>query len=126
MIVVFDNYLARHANKVLLSHDAFFDDRLREANLNLDDVKAGPRKVCHFDHIYRIYPYQTCFQRNTDSWDQSHWGYEFLYSPPRPRLAILFRGDKIEDYYFKYPEEPFAHGLKYININGEIRKIEQE
>lgn len=126
LIVVFDNYVAKHANTVLLSRDYYFNDRVSGSNLNLSDVESGLREICHFDYIYRIYPYQTCFRRDTASSNQDHWGYDFIYSPPRPRLAIFFRGDDEEDYYFKYAEEPFAHRLKYINVNGDIGDFEQE
>ena len=115
-IIALDRLIARQAHQLILRSDAYFSERLQFANLDFEDIGSAPRKTCQIGKAYHFYVFQTCFVRFASSDKQNEWGYKFVYSKPRPRLALFNRGDTIEDYYFQEAGDgPFGSYLKFVH-----------
>ncbi len=114
-IFLVDFLLAGLANLLILANDADFEEEFSKVELDytpINDEVFG-KKVCSFKYKFFIYGYQTCFRpRGILGRESSEVGYVYVYHKPRPKLALLFRGDGPDNYYFR--ENYLGEATKFI------------
>lgn len=122
LFVFLSDFLGAYlAEKSLLENNAYFEDRYKEVKLSFEEKSVPGRYgqiYCKFDYKFYIYGYQTCFMP-APGVPKHERGYHFVYTPPKRKLAILFRGDGPENYYFQQLQSS-GKFLKFILIDGKI------
>lgn len=128
-LVALDQALTHYADYRIRSRHADFFERYAEVKDELD-WNGDTVQACAFRYELLIYPYETCFKRGWGNPELGH-SFAYAYSHPRPRLAIIGRGDTPRNYYFSNlgGNEPLIQvtvdGQAYEYDTGEKLRNEQ-
>jgi len=117
VLIVLDQLFVWGGHGMLMWNDVDFEARWERADINPSAMAKGDKTICDFEYILLIYGYQTCFEPNVNTFYPDRSGYSFIYSKPRPKLTLWFRGDTQNNYYF---ETTFADHIKYIRVDGAV------
>ena len=116
-LIVLDQLFVWVGHGILLRNDVDFEARWERANIDLSAFSRRSDMICEFEHVLLIYGYQTCFEPKPNSVYPDRAGYSFVYSKPRSKFTLWFRGDYPGNYYF---EVTFGKTLKYVRVDGVI------
>lgn len=119
-IIAADRFISFTINKQLLADDYYFESRLKEVDLDLQNFtnKNNPPK-CKLEYKLWIYAYQTCFQSYANSKNWNEHGYYYVYHQTKPKVTI-FPANSKDNYYF---HELYAgKTLYHISRDGTVRK----
>lgn len=121
VIFIADIVATNIADDNIRARGADFKEHFSTANFKYpprNRSRLFPKDQCKFKYELLIYGYQTCF--HFYGWGaENRRGYHYVYTPPKRKLALFFRGDGPDNYYFK---EFSASGnyLKFVREDGKI------
>lgn len=89
LLIGLDMTFARMADKDIRQTNAGLDEKLLDAEL---DLEGDRKQACVINHVYWLYVYQTCFVRGDNF-------FQFVYHKPMP--LVLGYGRSEDSLYFQ-------------------------